>query len=177
MAIHFSEGRYRVRIVSQCFAATKDNKPQFVLRVTPLGFYNLERPGGALEVCDNYERSIFLTITDRSIDYVVDKLAAIGFEGRSFSELEPEAANHVSLVGSEFDAVCKHDKYEGVAREKWDISTITTAPGNPLDKAGLRKLDTLYGGKLKRGVGQAKAVQREVASATANKVGDDDIPF
>lgn len=177
MAIHFSEGRYRVRVVSQCFSTTKSNSPQFVLRVTPVGFYNLERPGGALEVCDSYERSIFLAITDKSIDYVVDKLAAIGFEGRSFSELDPEAANHVSLVGREFDAVCRHDAYEGVTREKWDVSTMTTAPGSPLDKAGLRKLDTLYGAKLKRGIGQAKAVQREVASATVSNVGDDDIPF
>lgn len=177
MSIHYQQGRYRVRVAAQSFSASKNNSPQFVLLVTPIGHYNQGRPGGGLEVCDNYERTIFLTITDKSIDFVIDKLAAIGFDGRSFTELNPETPNHVSLVGIEFDATCKHDEYQGVLREKWDVSTMAVSPGEPLDGSALRKLDARYGSKLKRGVGQAKTVKREVAQATVSNVGDDDIPF
>lgn len=178
MPMQHAQGRYRVRVVSQSFSESKSGKPQFVLRVVPIGRYNFERPGGALDTCHDEERGIYMTITDKSIDYVVDKLAALGFDGRSFSELDPETPNHVSFVGKEIDAVCKHEEYQGKVGEKWDVSLASTAPGATLDSAGVRKLDALYGSKLKRGVGNAKLVKREVAQASANgNVTEDDIPF
>lgn len=161
MAVYFGEGRYRVRIESQAIAEGKkredgtEGNPSLQIGIMPIGQYvdnEIE------EVHSLYGRTVYLPLTDGTIGtldnpgWVLMTLRFLGWQGTSFSELDPNEQPCHSFVGLECDAICQHDEYQGKQREKWSIHRPRgqgEAIGKTLDKKGLKSLDAKFGKVLK----------------------------
>lgn len=175
----YAVGKYRARVTAQALAPSKSKQtPQFVLTFQPIGMYDPSKPDGELAHCDAYERSIFRAITKGTIDFVMEDLEALGFQGTSFSELDPNNGNHHSFVDQEIDVYCKHEEYQGKQQERWNISRGGGLQLEPMAKKDLATLDSLFGKKLKERNGGKKAAPAKTEPATQTAAaGDDEIPF
>ena len=108
-------------------------------------------------------------LTDRAVDYTIEKLVAIGFTGRSFSALNDGRC----MVGKKCSITISHEVYEGKTRVK--IKYV-----NPEGYEGM---------EIKRDEAAARSVSRfdallrkinPVDAAATNRVDDPDdeeIPF
>ena len=144
----YDRGLYRVRIDNQQLGESQNGNPQIVLTFTPLGQYDMK--DNSLFTCPSEARSAFMTITDNTIDFILETLRHLGFQGNSFAQLDPDTTGFHDFRGVECDAYCKHDEYEGKTKEKWNISRgKVTLNVKPLEKKDLRALDAKFGKKLK----------------------------
>lgn len=137
-----------------------------------IGRYDAESPEGRLAECPNEQRTYFRAITDQTIEFFMDDMTALGFEGSSFKELDPKHPMP-HMFTAEFDAFLKVEDYKGKRQEKWGISRPRKA--QPLENTALDNLDTMYGHLLKKAPTKAAAKPRSakpVAPVTA-----DDVPF
>lgn len=187
----FEKGRYRAKIVGQGFGETKpstpgkDPNPKFFWRIIPIGMYSIDKPGGELAECNQWERMIERVITENTVDYFVQDLEKLGCSIRSFEQLDPENEGHYSFVDLEVDVFCNHKtSNDGKTFEEWRFSFGGGGKSRevePLDKKSLRKLDALFGQKLKAAIGKpakanGKAKAAPVAAAAAS-VTEDEVPF
>lgn len=178
---YYHEGRYRMRITDQGFAETeKKGTPYFFLRGTPLTQFV---EGNEYEV-KPYEREIVMYLTDKAVDYAVDKLRSLGWEGSSFKELDPASPNAVTWVGQIIDVECAHETTDSGTWERWNLPYVATdKPPKPKgDPKVASKLDAMFGKLLKGDKAAAKpskpapAKKPKAVGATAAK-DDGDIPF
>lgn len=178
MAPFYEPGKYRVLVLEQAWDKAKSGAEQLVFKIRVNAKIE-DANDGTGETFDaalahNYERRIFLTFTENSIDYIVKKLRYAGFSGASFEEL--------NLTGSELVAECQHDTRDGKTGEKWDLPWASASAPLKTDANIARKVNTLFGRALK-GTGGAAATtappQRPLAgvAVTAGGGDDDDIPF
>ncbi|MGI9507628.1 MAG: hypothetical protein ACR2RE_31700 [Geminicoccaceae bacterium] len=169
----YDAGQYRAQITSQQFSETSNGNPQFVLSFRLLGMYDPTRPG-ELMVCQSEERSIFRAITDKTIDYWIEDLKSLGFDGGNFSCLDPSDRSHYSFADLEVDVQCRHETYEGQERERWSLSREGgSLQLKPLEAQGLRKLDALFGKKL----GKPAASSPQPTQPEPDSVPSEEIPF
>ena len=148
----FEAGRYWAKVIGQQFGEAKTGNPQFVLRIAILGKLDPVDPKGDLISCPSGERTIWRTITDKTIDRFIQDLQTLGFKGTSFSQLEPKGDNYHNLSGTEVPVYCEHEtsNQTGELREQWGIVNEGGAPQvKELDPKGIRKLDALFGKQLK----------------------------
>ena len=184
MGIYYEHGRYRSRIIEQGMSASKNGKPQFWVKHVPIGAYE-----PSSDVCHTiegkYDRTIFWTFTDKTINFIIRDLERLGFQGSSFSRLDPESPQFVDFRGQEVDTYCSHETYEGKEREKWGLAKPENGGGakpKPLDSKATKSLDALYGKKLKEkfGNGSIKPPANDPVPqqpAMASAADSDDIPF
>lgn len=197
MAAAYSEGRYWVRATSQAFGASRNKgTPEFALRFVVKGRVNPENQDGDLIRCGVNERTLYLYFTEGSAEYAIDDLARIGFDKSSLRFLDPSVQNFHSFAGTEFEAFCEHEEYQGQTKERWRIAKPRQPLqcDKPLDAADVRKLDTLFGkqlSKLGRGnvarqssepepelVGVSDAQRNAAPKSSPNRPPtDSDIPF
>lgn len=114
------------------------------------------------------ERTVFVSLTDRAMEYSLDRLDKIGFNG-DFSA-PAFATDGVNLL-------CKHDTYNGKTLEKWEIYTEGSGPQiKPVDDSVLRTVQAKFNAmrKNKRRNASVPVPPPEPAAATAE---DDDLPF
>ena len=174
----YDEGLHVGEIVSHGLTKASTGNKQFVMRVKVLGI-----PEGDTYLPHRYqyERTIYWTITEKTMPYVVEKLQNLQFEGTQFSQLDPSHPKHISMKGQQVDLWCKHEiGQDNVPREKWDISTGGTAkPLEPLNAKETRELDALFGKALTTGKPLAKVAVAAVKVPPDEELGitDDDIPF
>ncbi len=181
MHILYAAGRYQCRVIGQEFTEAGTGSKQFVLKIVPTGRYRLDEPD-ALEQVQEQERRIYRAITDNTISYFLDDLVYLGFEGDSFTELDPSTPGFHDLTGLLIDATCSHETFKGKQSEKWQIYRGSNS--SPLDEQGMRDLDALFGPQLRarrksapKTDGQArKATLNEEADAIASE-GKQEIPF
>lgn len=181
MAPFYEPGKYRVLVLEQAWDKAQSGADQLVLKFRVNAKIEDDGSGETYEavLSHNYERRIFLTFTENSIDYIVKKLRYAGFTGSSFEEL--------SLAGAELVAECKHEARDNQQREKWDLPWAMASAPLKSDSSIARKVNTLFGRALKSGASAGAAVaattaQRPLAAAVpggAPRVPDDDegIPF
>ena len=178
MAPYYEPGTYLAEVIGQGFNEAKTGTMQFCLRFVPKLLF---ASGEEHAVLQEYERTIFRPITDKTLDWVLDDLAALGWQGNKWSELDPQTQNYHSFVGQEIKVKCLHEEYEGTMQERWQLfsearEVVPVAP----DK--LRRLDDAFGRAIKEyrkgspaatppGITPAE-VQTEVDAAS-----DSDIPF
>jgi hypothetical protein len=112
--------RYWGRVSDQKLSESKQGNPQIVLEFELQGIIDPSEPDGQLEYCAPGKRTVWLTITDKTIDFVKRDLERLGFTGAP-SQLDPDDARFVSLVGKEVELSCKSELYSGNPREKWSI--------------------------------------------------------
>jgi len=146
MSVYYPEGAYAGEIVDQGLSQSSNGNPQIWLKILVNGG----------EQFDNHERTIYWTITEKTIDFVLEKLELLGFTGQSFKNLDLSSDRPQSFVGQTESFWCKIEYYNEQERERWDLSR-GEAVAKPLDEADTRRLDALFGKKLKerfRGNGQ-----------------------
>lgn len=170
MSVFYSQGVYKCEVVGQGLSSSKTNNPQIWLRVLILE--SVDHPE---ERWDQYERTIYWTLTEKTVDFVVEKLEFIGFAGQSFRDLDPATDGFHSFVGQQIECYCKHETYDGKEREKWDLSNPGAMAPDPLSESDARRLDALFGRKLKDRFKKSGGAKKPRPSEAA--MGGDDIPF
>ena len=158
---YYAAGRYWGKVVNQQLGESSTGKPQIVITFQVLGRVNAADPEGELLPCgENYERSVFRSITDKTIDWIMRDLEKLGFTGTSFKQLDLGSPNAYDLRGHELAFSCQHGtNQEGKPREEWSVS----GEGNsvvvkPLEPKAVRDLDNLFGRQLKAMAAAAKKV-------------------
>lgn len=161
-------------VVSHYLTKASTGNKQLVMKVKILGI-----PEGDSYLAHHfqYERTIFWTITEKTVRFVVEKLQTLGFEGTQISQLDSSHPNHISMKGQQVDLWCKHEPgLDGAMRERWDISNVAMAREVvPLSAKETRELDALFG----KALGKPRSVAKVSAGGSEEELGitDDDVPF
>lgn len=183
---YYEPGRYWAKLVDQKLGNTSNNNPQVVLTFQILGRMNPSDPDGDLLACEQYERSIFMVFTDKTIEFRLKDLAELGFHGESFGELDLTYPNAHDLRGKEIALFCSHEEYEGQQRERWGLARASMRPEvQPLDAKEIRKLDSLFGRQLRQQARKAKTEEPPPETQTVTTPADsettdgdgDEVPF
>lgn len=178
----YDEGRYRCEVIDQGLSKAATGTVQIVLKVRVLEGTTPER-----ELTQQYERTIYLSVTDKTMKYLVPKLQALGYSRDSFRFISLSEPNYEDLRGTAAEFYCKHEDGQGGLREKWDVATIRSTELLDLKPVGskeLRELDLLFGRERKSSgikpaastVSPARA-RVDDGPAPSLEVTDDDVPF
>lgn len=171
---YYDIGLHVGEITSQALTKAATGNMQFILGVKVLGtpFGDSYEPHSK-----QYIRTIYWTITEKTMPFIVEKLQALEFEGTKFSQLDPSSADHISLIRKQVDLWCKHeDTQDGGVKERWDISNGGAAKAvEPLTQRETRNLDAMFGKALTAGKPPAKAAAVQHTEDVG--ITDDDIPF
>jgi hypothetical protein len=172
-------------VVDQGFNKAKTGNYQFLLCVKVLGTPDADNPENYIEAAQQYERTIYRPITEKSVEYVKDDLDKLGFTGTSFSQLDPSNPKAQLFTGQIIDCYCKHGKtLDNEPKEDWGLAR-KGGGGNglkiekPLEGKDFRELDMLFGKALKVAKPAPKSGPRPVAvgDGPAPIIDDDDIAF
>lgn len=165
-------GVYIGEITAQALSKASTGTTQFVLRFKVLGVPTED--DSFIPDQHKYERTIYMSITEKTIPYVTEALEKLGYGAGSFGPLDPSHPNHESFVGNQIDLYCKHEADQsGDMREKWQISRGASGiKVVPLEPKEIRELDALFGKSLK-----PKSVNKPVLVEDSTVITDDDIPF
>ncbi|TXH49473.1 MAG: hypothetical protein E6Q97_22665 [Desulfurellales bacterium] len=155
-AYYKNECAYWGRVTKQAMGKTSNGNPQFVLSFLVMGEINPLDPEGDLIPCQNHERSVYRVITENTVDYAMNDIAALceakGCDGiTSFRSLDPTRSEFThDFTGTELAFYCKHGEFQGKVSEKWQISRGGGASaGEAMDDKEMRQLDALFGKRLK----------------------------
>jgi hypothetical protein len=199
MAVFYTKGRYRCQITDQALGETDKGTPQFVLRFQVCE-YNIS--GGWEPLEKQYERTAYLYITDKTIEYFRKKLQALGYTHGSLRYLDPGTPGYQNFGGQMADFFCNIEQNQnGEDRERWDLAFGNESEPlelKPVDANKLRQLDVLFGAAAKSTKPAARpatataprpqpASRPQAATATATmppphpsadvQITDEDIPF
>lgn len=176
----YAPGDYVGSVTSQGFVKAKTGTMQFVLKFKVLGTPDPLAPESYITAPTQYERSIFRSITEKTMEYFLEDLQALGFTGDSFRLLDPGTQGFHDLRGRIIDVQCQHENdVNNEAREKWSVLRGSGKKIEAADPKELRQLDALFGKSLK---GLKKDVPPKEAAANGGDpryagVSDDDVPF
>lgn len=196
MSMHYQPGNYWVKVVDQGLSETSNGNTQFVLTFEIQGMIDRAVPSGDLIACDNYTRSIYRVITEKTVDYVLEDIKHLcGIANMNptlpgFEFLDPATDHFLDFRGIELEVYCQKDTYNGEEKERWGISRQVNKEKKEASKESVRKLNALFGKQLKslangseNGTTQTKTRQKpEPQPATINgypadEVEGDDVPF
>ncbi len=178
MSIHYQKGSYRARIIDVALDESKNGFPQVIVRGTLI--CGLDAGRNEFD-CEQYDRTVYLTVTDKTTEYILKKLRNAGWKSDRFEQIN-------ELVGLDAVFVCDHEKqtegkYAGQMGEKWDLELPRKA-SEPLENkpAVAKKMNALFGKMLKEGAAPKSAPaaeQRETvpANAATEDAGDGEVPF
>lgn len=190
--IHYERGEYVVRITEQGWTKTKAKElPMLVFQCLPVRYVVKDEEGNEqfeeVYADANFpERTMYVVVdseNDKGMDYALKKLRYAGFTGDSFADL--------NLVGMECRAVCEHGEYEGKPSENWGLALPPLErTSKPIDNAVARRLDALFGKRLKdmavapaakpeasRSPEPQSQPQQTVPDDAGEPPFDDDVPF
>lgn len=180
----YESGKYIGKVIQQGFTKAKTGTTQFVLRVKVLGYPNED--GSYTPDAHQYERTIYMPITDKTIDFVAQTLEYLGYNRPGFGPLDPSHPQHQSFVDNQVDLYCAHEADQnGEQRERWriDRGMGSGAKLDPLSPKEVRELDALFG-KAIRPAGTSAPSTPSPAKSNPNdfvlagtEITDDDIPF
>ena len=183
MAATYMPGRFWGKVTAQALGESKQKKtPQFALQFSIMGRIDPANPEGELLPSDQSERTVYLYITDKTIDFVTRDLERLGFHGDSFSDLDPRSPGFHDFTGAETGLLCEHETYEGKVHEKWSLARSAVGLDcEPMDAKRVRELDSLFGKNLK-GIKKptVKPTEKKPEPVVAGSRPDhheDDIPF
>lgn len=177
MAPFYQAGTYRCRGVGHAWDEAGTGSKQLLIKMKVEG-ERIESfdTSGEPQVVDapvatSYERTVFLTINDKTIEYVIKKLRFAGFDGASFDDLD--------LFGHELTAICRHEPTQDGSgmRERWDLAWANESKALKSDSNVLRSINALYGKHLKASAPAASKVTPRPAAVAAVDDDPDGIPF
>ncbi len=168
---YYDIGTYRGIITDQALGKASTGTAQFILKFRIIGPLGADGEPIELAATQQYERTMYRAITERTIDYVMEDLEKLGFQGASFKQLDLNAPNACDFRGHEIDFYCGRDKdQQGNDREKWSLAFGARAiNAEPLDAQKSRELDTLFGKALKQRFGAARTNSNGAAKPAAQR--------
>ena len=174
---YYDEGIHVGQVLQQGLTKATTGTFQFVLTIKVLGVADPHDSTTYVPHRTQFQRSIYMAITEKTIEFVVPTLETLGYEGSTFGALDPSHPEYQSFVDKTFDFMCLHEKdQEGNLREKWSVARRAKLPElKPLESREMRQLDALFGRAL-----ASKGKKPPVSvPGDANETGitDDDIPF
>lgn len=172
-------GYYGATIESWSLGQSKEKgTPEFAITFI-LDHY--KGPGGSKVECPNLKRTAFRYITDKTIDYFVNDLKALGYDRDDFDGLDPKSSTAFDFEGIEIEVQLNYETYEGKQKEKWNLAlNAGKITSKPLPEDGVSALNALFGNRLKALKGNAPAPARkpaESAAAGSAASGEEEIPF
>lgn len=187
MGAYYDQGRYWCRITDQALSESKEKKtPCLALTFQVLGRVNEADPDGELERCLNYERTCYIYLTEKTMEFAVETLKVLGFDKPSLKYLDLSVTGACDLRNSEVVMKCGIEDYQGKSMERWSVYRERGAMEHaPLEKTKLRQLDALFGKSLKAAAASSSkpVEQPEPVSMTVNPNHSitapetDDVPF
>jgi hypothetical protein len=184
MSVFYEQGRYACEIVQQAMTKASTGTPQFVLRFRVIEFSNGE------PVPQQYERTSYRAITEKTMPYVQRDLDVLGFTGDSLRQLDPSNPNYQNFVGQTVEFNCNHEKDQnGDLRERWGVAWNAPSKeieGDPLESSQYRQLDALFNRNRSKSTSSAQPkqqanqpAQQPVPRQSSEDLGitDEDIPF
>lgn len=170
----YDPGQYHLHVSDLALGEAKStSNPQVVLRGKVIARLRVGSDGEEFSepVAAQYDRTIYLTVTEDSRDMILKKLRYSGWAGDRFETLAKD------LVGKGVRAVCKIEvskggKFDGQNVEKWDLA-LPPLELKPLENKPdvAKKLNALFGKLLKDGA------QTEAPAPVAAKADDGGVPF
>lgn len=143
---HYAEGVYAAQIMQVAFAESSNGNPMIQFRVKIIG--QIDVGGNVVAGRDQYDRTVRLTLTEKSGEMCIKKLRWAGWAGTDFKSVS-------SMVNSMCRFVCDHDTIKngdraGELTESWDFE-LPPLESKELenDPAVEKKLNTLFGKTLK----------------------------
>jgi hypothetical protein len=182
----YEPGVYVAKVVQQGLTKASTGNTQFILRFRVEGKPDPVDPESMQAVAE-FERTIWMTITEKTVERIVGDLRNLGYRAESFGPLDPSHPSHESFVGNQIEVYCKHEADQsGNQRERWQLNRAAAAIEiKPLEAKEVRQLDMMFGRALK-GTPSAKPTstrtptrQYDTVSVASDgtEITDDDIPF
>lgn len=177
---HYESGVYLGRILQQAMSQAGTGNSQFILRFLVLGKFNPADPDSLVE-CQQYERTAYRTITEKTIKYFLQDLEVLGFDKDSFKFLDPGTNGFVDFAGKEVQFYCSHEPRQDGAglKEQWSVARqggSSTFEVKPIEPKHLRDLDNLFGKQL-RGLKKTVPMTSAKQPVSAASGVDGDVPF
>lgn len=161
---YYDPGAYIGEVISQSLGTSKKGTPQFTLRFKVLAMAD------GVAVRQQYERTLYMPLTEKTVRFAKEALQRIGFTGNNFQQLDPARPGYHNFAGLETQFYCKHEEYMGQTNERWQISRYATPPKPSLqpDTSQIHDLDEVF----------PKAHGRNpIVNDHGLTVTDEDIPF
>ena len=138
------QGLYVGEISEQGLEYAKTGTPQIVLKCRVIEQAN--KDGTFTPVTEGVERTIWMSLTEKTKGFVAKDLEAIGFAGLP-SQIQLDGENPIDLRGIKVQLWCKQETgMEGQPRERWSISRPReTRPVTPVATGDASKIDALFG--------------------------------
>ena len=139
---YYSEGNYDCRIVGQFFGESeKKGTPFFGLR-----FYPQEGVHEDQTMDGEHEREVRLYLTDATVERHIAWLQTLGWDGRSFTELEPGGLEFSGFVRLR----CVHEHRNDKVYEKWEVP-LSSGERTEHVEGIAKRMDALFGKCLAKG--------------------------
>src|SRR5262249_31658181 len=107
---------------------------------------------GRQQPCPQYERTYRQYLAnDTGVNILRRDLRVLGVEVTDLTQLEPGAANAVTLVGRQIEVSCESEQYQGKPQERWGIPR----PQQRLGLDAVRALQDQFAHLLRDGNAQA----------------------
>ena len=181
---YYSVGPYIGEVVQQAIGETSTGKPQDILRVKILGTPEAD---GSYTPVQQYERTIYMVLTEATMKFQVENLRIIGFTGNRITDFAPESDNFQDVTGNQVPLWCGEKAHykTGEPQEDWSISKgASKIEVKPLDAKGKRSLDSLFAKALKdtpapvsRKPEDEDQTRPDTSNYTDQGITNDDIPF
>jgi hypothetical protein len=170
MKPYYDPGPHRVRITTQGFNQASTGTVQFWLR-----FIVLEQLEPFADNLEKFSRTMYLPITARTADRVMEDLHSLGFRGNAFEGVDPRQRGHFSFVDKEVELTCSHEHDQNnQPTERWLLRGV----GRPVDDDKVSGLNQLLS-KPKIVPKKSKTANGSSVSAPAissDYISDDDLP-
>jgi len=182
MTAQYQPGEYWGEVVDHGLTESKTKKtPQVFVRFLVLGKVSAANPDQYDATDTQYERTAYRAITENTVEYVVDDMKRLGFAGVIFDEFRADGPGSFDIRGQQFKFFCKHEMYEGAAREQWSIARERNT--TPVADDALKRLQATFGKHLKPLAKAASPPQKpsqvDAANAALDKAAasPDEAPF
>lgn len=173
---YYAIGRYLGEITDQGLTKAQTGTVQIAIR-----FKVLEGTTPARQLDAQYERTAFLAVTEKTMEYLVPKLHSLGYTRDSIRFIDLTSPECHDLRNQKAEFFCKHENsQDGQLIEKWDVAMSQSTPLElkPPDPKDLRKLDALFGAQLKKsGASKPKPTPPVQQPGYSDQPSDDDVPF
>lgn len=171
---------YDCKVLDQGFGKSKNKGTQFFfLTVQPVA--RVLSDTESEPEFTQFTRTIERYMTEKTIDYFLEDLESLGWSGGQLSEL----AHNKCFVGETIRCSCKHENgLDGKVYDKFSIyREFAGKKVEPLESTDVRKLDALFGSKVKAKFGGSKKpapttiARSEPEPLATHANGDPDLPF
>ena len=160
MKPYYEPGPYRCRIIEQGFNKAGTGTRQFWYK-----FQVLERIVPFNDGLEQYLRTEYYPITEKTADRVMQMLCALGYRGGRFEDVDPRVDGFHDFSNLEVELVCYHEPgLDKTPRERWKVRGM----GRPVDEDEVRKLNRFL---------TKRPANSSPAPPVVGDISDDEPPF